>query len=72
MDSIAKEPRKKLFDSLKSCGDNDMQRGALLERLRAICSDRQNGLLMRPGGLYRNMAAMLAAVGLSYRPSGHG
>jgi len=46
---------------------------ALLERLRAIPNDRQNGLLMRSGGLCRYMAAMLvAAVGLSHRPSGQG
>jgi len=50
-----------------------MQRGALLERLRVIPNDRQNGLLMRPDGLCWYMAAMLvAAVGLSHRPSGHG
>lgn len=47
-----------------------MQRGALLERFRAIHNDRQNGLLTRPNGLCRYMAAMLgAAVGLSHRPS---
>lgn len=45
---------------------------ALPECFRAIPNDRQNGLLMRPGGLRRNMAAMLGAVvGPPRRPSGH-